>query len=496
MTIPTFPLPINTTPEDDNLYLGMSRQDLKSHQAICELIDNSISATPEGDFFVIEIHVEKDGEDIRLKVADSGTGISLDDIQNRILRIGGRGSHIGKLNEHGFGLKNSLCVLTGNKIAFSFVSRDRQAADNDLTYLVNGPFKRDMEVERGSDSDWQENILRCRGETGTRVFATTTMHYFRTLYPRATRLDALVERLLEHLGVLYRSYLADPRNEIWVRWRDVTNGATGWNDDKVVAIEIPYLSAQEENFSIEFNGSNYKAFYKWGELDQSRIEDGSPGKPYPLKIYYQRNQRTQGIDINIRGRVILPHALEYLWPDLNRHNDFNPFVGELKIHDPAFSTVNNKTQLDPNNPIWERLLDRLQSDRYKPPRTARGSYTEKEIRNKLVQKLPSIVSGSTAQEDFPTWPGLGVKIDILHHLSGGEDDIYELKAGIARPINVYQLVMYWDGRVEEGVRPKLGRLVARDANQHILNLIEYWNSRKDKGGHNYRLEFKKLEDLL
>lgn len=496
MVTPTFPLPIDTTPEDDNLYLGISRQDLKAHQAICELIDNSISATPEDSFFVIEIHIEKDGEDIRLKVADDGIGISLDDIQNRILRIGGRGSHVGKLNEHGFGLKNSLCVLTGNKRGFSLVTRDTEATDNDLIYLIEGPFRRDMKVERGSDSHWQENILKCRGETGTRVLATTTTHYFKTLYRGATRLDTLVERLLEHLGVLYRSYLADPRNEIWVRWRDVTNGTTSWNDDKVVPIEIPYLSAQEENFSIEFNGKRRKAFYKWGELDESSIEDGSQGKPYPLKIYYQKNQRTQGVDVSVRGRVILPHVLEYLWPDLNRHNDFNSFIGELRINDPSFSTVNNKTQLDPNNPIWERLLERLQADRYKPPRTGTASYTEKEIRRKLLQKLPAIVSGSTAQADFPTWPGLGVRIDILHHFPGGQEQIYELKAGIARPIAVYQLVMYWDGRVEEGVRPRLGRLVARNANQHILSLIEYWNSRKDKGGHNYNLEFKKIDDLL
>lgn len=496
MIRPSFPLLIDTTPEDDSLYLGISRQDLKSHQAICELVDNAISAKREDDFFVIEIHIEKNGEDVSIKVADDGIGISLDDIQNRILRMGGRGSHIGKLNEHGFGLKNSLCVLTGNHKEFSLVTRDSQAVQNDLIYLVRGPFKRGMQVIAGTDQDWQEDVFKCRAETGTRVFAKTAMHYFRTLYPSATRLDSLIERLLEHLGVLYRDYLIDARNEIWLGWRDVTNGPTGWNDDKVVPIEIPYLSAQEENFAIDFDGKKYKAFYKWGEIDTSVIEDSSRGKPYPLKMYYQKNQKAQGIDINIRGRVILPHVLEYLWPDLNRHNDFNPFIGELRIDDAAFSTVNNKTELDPNNPIWERLLDRLQHDKYKPPRAGTASYTEKEIRKKLLQKLRSIVSGSSAQDDFPTWPGLGVKIDILHRISGREEDIYELKAGIARPIDVYQLVMYWDGRVEEGVRPRLGKLVARDANQHILNLITYWNSRKDKGGDNYKLEFKKTEDLL
>lgn len=495
MSKPNFPLPVDTTPEDDGLYLGISRQDLKFHQAICELTDNAISATREEEFFVIEIHIEKNGDHINLKVADDGIGISLDDIQSRILRMGGRGSHKGKLNEHGFGLKNSICVLTGNQRGFTIVTRDKEAVENELIYLVKGPFKRDMHIIEGTEQDWQEGIFKCRGKTGTRVCTSTTMHYFRTLYPSAFRFDSLMERLLEHIGVAYRSYLTNTRNEIWLRWRDVTDGATNWNDEKILPVEIPYLKAQEETFDIHFNGHKYRAFYKWGELDSSVVEDGSRGRPYPLKIYYQRNQKTQGVDINVRGRIIVPHTLEYLWPDMNRHNEFNSFVGELRIDDEAFSTVNNKTELDPNNALWEMLLERIQEEEYKPERTT-ASFTEKEIRKKLLKKLPSIVSGSTAQDNFPTWPGLGVKIDIHHSFPSGEQQIYELKAGIARPIDVYQLVMYWDGRVEEGVRPKLGRLVASDASQHILNLISYWNSRKDKGGINYNLEFKKIDELL
>ena len=56
--------------------------------------------------------------------------------------------------------------------------------------------------------------------------------------------------------------------------------------------------------------------------------------------------------------------------------------------------------------------------------------------------------------------------------------------------------MYWDGRVEEGVRPKLGRLVAHEASQAATQLIDYWNNRKDKEGQRYKLEFKKVNELL
>lgn len=46
------------------LYLGFSRQDLKFHQALGELIDNAISSSLHPKRFNVEIHIEKKGEDI------------------------------------------------------------------------------------------------------------------------------------------------------------------------------------------------------------------------------------------------------------------------------------------------------------------------------------------------------------------------------------------------------------------------------------------------
>lgn len=430
-----------------------------------------------------------------MTVADDGAGISLEDMTNHVLRMGGQGSDRGRLNEHGWGLKNSLCVLTGNK-DFSIVTRDQVAQENDLVYLVKGPFRLGMKLEQGTEVSWAEGIFKCRGRTGTRVRALTTMHYFRTLYPSAARFDSLIERLIEHLGVIYRGYLINSRNEIWLRWRDVTRGSASWTDEKVVPIDIPFNRSSEEKIEIDVVGTRYSAVYKWGELDYGAIKDGSRGRPFPLKIYYQANLRSQGIDVAVRGRVILPHALEHLWPDLNRHNDFNKFTGELRLDDPIFATVNNKTQLDPNSPAWESLLERFNTTKHYKPERSSITYAEEEIRRELLAKLPNVVSGSVALENFPTWPGLGVKIDILHRIGDDHEEIYELKAGTAHPADVYQLIMYWDGRVEEGVRPKLGRLVAGEGGQAVLQLIEYWNGRRDKGGQPYVVEFKRVDELM
>jgi Histidine kinase-, DNA gyrase B-, and HSP90-like ATPase len=473
------PADVNTTPSDEMLYLGFSRQDLKFHQALGELIDNAISASTDLKRFDIEIHIEKTGEDISVLVTDNGCGVSFDDLQHKILRIGGKGSHQGKLNEHGFGLKNALCVLTQNKLPFYLITRDQQAREQNLYLKVHGPFSTSppMKIVPGTEAEWAGDLTRCTGETGTRVFAKSNMHYFRSLFRGRASFETLVERLVEHLGVMYRGYLEGTRSEILLRWRDISNGVVPWTDWEIKPIPVPFQKASEEWLEVQYEGKPYRVHYKWGTLDSGQVEDGSKGRPYPLKVYYQGSQQTQGIDIRVRGRVILPHQITYLWPDRVPHNDLNLFVGELIIDDPVFSTVNNKVELDPNNPVWEAVSDRLQDSRYRPSEAVGVSKNEAEIRDLLLQKLKNIVPGSQTQADVPTWEAVGVRIDLVHTMANSDEHIYELKARTPKPIDVYQLIMYWDARVEAGVRPKLGRLVGTENNQRVDRLIDYWNQR-------------------
>lgn len=485
-----FPQAIETAPDDVFLYRGLARQNLEFHQCLSELIDNAISAK-EGEYFAIEILLHKEGEDIHLLVADNGKGMTLGDLTQRVLRLGGKGSETGILNEHGFGLKNSLCTLTGNEEPFRIITRNETAVRFNHYYEVHGPFSRNMKVELGVESDWLKDLTRCRGDTGTRVHAQTSFTYFRTLYPSGQRLDTLVERLMEHLGVIYRGFLKDPRNEIWIRWREE---AADWIDDRVRPIEVPYISSNSEKIEVRVNGDRQGVTYTWGRLDDSAIQDGSPGKPFPLKIYYQSNQRTQGIDVRVRGRVILPHVMTEIWPEVQRHGDHNKFVGELAIDSKEFVTVNNKTNLDGHNAYWERLREILQDPRYQPE-SFKHARTEENIKSQLKERLEAIVGGSEARNDFPTWGGAGVKVDILHR-KGDREDVYEIKAGQVTPRDVYQLVMYWDGRVKDGHTPEVGRLVGRNAPTSVEEMIGYWNGRKDANGHSYILEFKSIDTLL
>jgi len=92
---------------------------------------------------------------------------------------------------------------------------------------------------------------------------------------------------------------------------------------------------------------------------------------------------------------------------------------------------------------------------------------------------------------------MGVKVDLLHTLASGEQHVYEVKARDLTPQDVYQLVMYWDGRVKDGAPPKLGRLVGvSEPPTSVKEMIDYWNTRRDANDNPYHLELKASQELL
>jgi len=482
--------PLDTSPEE-SMYFGLSHQNLDFHQCLAELIDNAISAQTR-ELFTIEVHLTKDGDKIHIVVADNGSGISLSDLKSRVMRLGGRGERLGRLNEHGYGLKNSLCRLTENKLPWEILTRDSTA---DTWYSIPGPFRSGMVANLDSGGKWDRDILKAHGQTGTRVFVETNFEYFRTMYKRLDRFEPLIERLLEHLGVIYRGYLLDRRNTLWLRWR--ANPQDTWREDPVQPIGIPYGASQTEDIKVIVGGEEATVQYTWGWIDEEK-RDRMTGRPYPLKIYYQVAQRTQGVDIRLRGRVVSPHVLTEIWSDIERHPRLNKFAGEIVIESEKFASVNNKTALDEQNPFWQSLREKLQESKFTPPEFREIRRQDEEtIKDMLRKQLPHLVSGSKVDLDFVTWAGMGVKIDLLHTLASGEQHVYEVMARELTPQDVYQLVMYWDGRVKDGVPPKVGRLVGvSEAPTSVKEMIGYWNTRRDANGSPYRFELKTSRELL
>lgn len=249
--------PIEPRVNLDEYFAGLARQDLDFPQALGELVDNALSARTftmlgaqgsDPNPANIEILVEELGNGrVRVVVADSGVGMSLGDLQNHVFGLGQRGrTHgaAGSMNEHGFGLKNALAVLTGGDSSrFELITRsneDSLAANQFLT--VAGPFATAMDADdAGSRAAWSSS-LQVLGAvpTGTRVQVDVDDAFFRTVWKRrgrASRFAAYVTRLAEHLGVIYRQFL-DKGDRIFLSWR--ANGGTWSSPTSVIAIHPPY----------------------------------------------------------------------------------------------------------------------------------------------------------------------------------------------------------------------------------------------------------------
>ena len=505
-----FPRHVDTSAAVGSYWLGLARQQMQFQQVLGELVDNAIAAPKkdrDGDDVPIRIEVIVVFEDptIKLTVADDGHGISLEDLESKVLRPGGQGSEKGVLNEHGFGLKNALCMLTRNEDGFLIRTRDATCPFDDKQYLVRGPFSQTTMVDLEDSSVWNENLAHVNERVGTRIFAETSFDFFQTLYARGLRFDTLMTRLLEHLGVMYRHYLSDANNKLWVRWKEITGAATSFVETRVRPIQIPYVRNQATKtypFEIQEGNERATASYEYGTLDRGARQtsagtdwDPSLPHPFPLMIYYRGNLRTQGIDISVRNRVILNGIMERIWEDVPRHNDWNDFVGELRL-DGHFRTVNNKTDVDPHNPYWVKLLEILvDQETYMAERSTRAK-SEKALKEKLKTGLEANIAGSEAQLEWPIGGGIGVKIDIYHKKPGRHVDVYEAKMGTSTPLDLYQLLMYWDLVTPTNITIDSGRLIADEHPESVRRLARQINKRKDAKGRKYNLIVKRASEVL
>jgi hypothetical protein len=493
--------PFETKLDADQYYAGLARQQMDFHQALGELIDNSLSArrpASHGIGFeptVIEITIEEAGDLCIVQLADPGIGIGENDLMTRVFNPGGQGQKPGAMNEHGFGLKNALALLTGgNKTNFSLITRDHKG-DSDVFLGVHSPLGLNMSLDDGVPADqWKKDLFHLtKVETGTKVRVEVHRRFVNTLYSRArnTNFDTLMTRLGEHLGVMYRQYL--DQNTILLAYKPKDHE---WVHKRIQPVPVPYVGdAKTTEKSFDVGGKTYAFKYTRGFLDYTVKEpqaEQEKGWPYPLKIYYQGSNARCGVDISVRERVILSGQFESIWPETSKTVDFNRFVGEIRIG-PEFRTTNNKTNLDPHGDNWEELLHVLQGAEFRPE-TATRSHSEESLRDDLVKILKGTFSDAKVRTNRAVWAG-GVEVDIEVE-SEKERRIYELKVTPARVLDVYQLLMGWDGLVREGASPNIAILVAKEISQPIKDAVDEANKRKDGKGNPYKMEARTIDELL
>ena len=117
-----------------------------------------------------------------------------------------------------------------------------------------------------------------------------------------------------------------------------------------------------------------------------------------------------------------------------------------------------------------------------------------QLRDNLLAYLPDPKVVETEKTVFNTGnPADKVRID-LYEKANNIVTIFEGKIDSTTSKDVYQLRMYWDGLLYDGIKSNKGILIAREHPDSVKNLITLVNSMLDASGQYYCFEMKKWSD--
>ena len=314
----------------------------------------------------------------------------------------------------------------------------------------------------------------------TLIRAKVPMAFIQTVQGRGqqkSKLEELRPWFEEHIGVHYRGYLEEdketgkPSGGIYVKIKN--DGRK--SPTPVKPISVPIVHLNQARFEVELDNETYEMEYNYGGLDDVQSQ-----KHYS---YYRGNEQTQGIDIRLGKRVITTSQMETIWK-LKRDNHFNKFVGELLIPDlrpGLLKTKSDKTDFNLNDPAWGKIFFHLREEKeYYPIRDADpapSDTAEAKIRDKWKDMLEKAKDpGDIIGKEIKLWP-TGTRLDLYKETKQGDITIYELKIGAGKPLDLYQLKMYWDGLVLMGKTPRRAVLLANSFSDSMKAMAKMMGER-------------------
>lgn len=336
--------------------IGHTRLDFPA--AVCELVDNAVSATVPGaggscrfNVLVKLVRRSVSPSDLLVIVADDGVGIDRDTLTKKVFSLGARSSKGGlcypRLREHGFGLKHAIAWLVRARPSkdFSLVTAFQPSVNAPVEYYqFTGQLQPKMKLKKAERLDWialAPPVLKATGgrrQTGTRVAVTT---FFETAQlgwearkaqiqaEAIPDLHALAALLSEELGVRYRHFLdVSAGRAIRISVADEICGDS-LSRPKTTTVDsrpIPYLHSV-----FGFKGKAVgplRVTYRRGISNPDIVDPPAAGRQGAFRIYYGYSMRGQGLDVSLNGRVV--ESPYYPWPD-RVNNINNGLVGELEV---------------------------------------------------------------------------------------------------------------------------------------------------------------------
>ncbi len=488
MNNPSTRIPLSTDPNLSGIVENLGTHYSGLASCVNEFLDNSISdyrAHPNSkNPRLIRVTMQKLGEAYSLRVEDSGAGI--EDLSNA-LTIAGAGGRLTPLNEHGQGLNQACAYIVKNDGDWSLATRTESDRQNNQYRVVRAPYNQlDGTMEAEVLSGWGGEL----SSTGTVMSLLLPMGLLATLDPGVGAnpdFDRLVLLLAENLRFTYSHILA--ANEVSIELVVVT--ASGQLTRSVLKpLEPVWKQAPTEITPtvIDLGGGPVEVSGQFGYT-----------LPRPdCETFYQANLATSGAIISINGRVIASHLFSEIW---NRHNhpSFNGFILRLDLRSDDLAalpeTTAEKNGFRAGNPRLRKLFRYIRSA--VPLPCKKHGNPECKLLDQLEPQFQASPRVMSIEREVSLSATLGPqgRADLVAYDLNGNIQIWEGKARKSRDIDLYQLRMYIDGAVHDGICVMKGVLIATEHPKEVKTLVKFLNTQTQEDGCLYRFELKTWQDF-
>lgn len=483
-------IPINNIPDANDLWKGIGGHFSSLSEILCEFIDNSISNFKANKTISKTILITckqlKDNQYL-VSVEDSGTGIK--DI-NSAFTLGSKKCLESPMNEHGFGMKHALASANVKNDYWKIYTRDRDDFKNNRYKKIEAPYKiENFGAKHVSISEEQwPGMLH---STGTYIEFICNHELFKTIQKgtgKSYGFENNIKVLAEDLGFIYSGVLGKNAT-ITIRYEDIHGNESEIAVEPILPEWEQFIKPYQGKTIIDLGGGNVELLYSFGAMKESKDN---------FK-YYRRNMSSSGLEIRINGRMLDYNLFKEVW-EIEKHNKYNYLLITVDIisdnRDALPKTKTSKNGIRKDDEKLDNLIRWVVSHYPKPGANPDDDDSEESLFERLEYiKNSQLPDPKTITREQKVYKNIkeNVKIDLYVSMNG-KIIIYEGKKLKTTIKDVYQLKMYWDGCVLDGLEPNQAILIAETHPDSVKSLVNYINQMKDLNDNHYQFEIKTWEN--
>ena len=460
-------------------------------QAICEFCDNAISnfvGHEEDRMLVrtIRILIRKEENSVDVTIEDGGTGIQN---INNALTLGGIDSPESVLNEHGYGLKHGLAYMEGQGSSWEIATRTREDAALNRYQVIRAPY--DFGIGKIS-GEYHSGWIGSLSDIGTVIHFSCPMNVFATLDPSSRKkpsFQSLTALLRENLRYTYADILC--KGDLTLQLVIEENGEeTEETLQPLLPLWDPSTFKELPIQDYNLGNGNVKLSCQYGDLLPNREN----------LTHYLGDMETSGVELRLNGRAIEHGLLKRIW-GRKIHPSQNGFLVRVNIEttsqNSAPSTKTAKNGFRETDPLLKELFKWIRSNVELSAHALEPM--EKRLVRKLAEKLEKLPDMTRISIEAGVFCALGLNepADLLTCRNGQTITVYEAKVKNTKARDLYQLRLYWDGCVADGVPPDEGVLIAAHHPQEVQTLLAFLNTLEGPDGrpYNFHLSTWKQEGI-